>query len=62
MPPIDPIDAAAVRRRVDAATWPDLVIHRSVGSTNAELLELARAGARPGTVVATADQLSLIHI
>lgn len=56
MPPIDPIDAAAVRSRVDSTAWPDLVIHRSVGSTNAELLELARAGARPGTVVATTDQ------
>lgn len=56
MPAIDPIDAVQVRRRVSGDAWPRLMVHDSVGSTNAELIDLARAGADLGTVVATTDQ------
>lgn len=56
MPAIAPLDSAELRRLVSPQHWPRLVVHRSVGSTNAELAELARAGADTGTVVATSDQ------
>ncbi|MDP9443663.1 MAG: biotin--[acetyl-CoA-carboxylase] ligase [Actinomycetota bacterium] len=52
-----PLDAEALRRAVTGSTrWREVVVRDEVVSTNAEVAELARAGAAEGVVVVAEHQ------
>lgn len=55
---VRPVDASAVERRLAdrEVPWPTPHVTPSTGSTNADVLDLARAGAPEGTVVVADEQ------